>query len=120
MPTGIKYSQQFKDDVLTFYANNPNMQVRQICRDFGIGSPTFYEWRKQAREAGNTTTDGSSTSQGGGGVSFEEHRKLQKRNVELEQEIYVLKRAAAYFAKDVLPKGKGLPPFTLTPTSAKI
>lgn len=108
MSTGIKYTQQFKDDVLAFYASNPNMQIVQICKDFGISEPSFYEWRKRAREAGNTTTDGSSISQGGGGVSIEEHRKLAKRAHELEQENYILKRAAAYFAKDVLPKGNTL------------
>ena len=36
------------------------------------------------------------------------YRKLQRRNLELEQENQILKRAAAYFAKDALPKGSTL------------
>ena len=41
------------------------------------------------------------------GVSSEETREvreLKKRNRLLEQEVEVLRRATAYFAKDVLPK----------------
>ena len=106
-----KYPQQFKDDVLAFWANNPNMPIAQICKDFGICDASLYTWRKKAREtgaAGNSTTDGFIKSQGGGAVSYEQHRKLQKRNWELEQECLVLRRAAAYFAKDALPKGNTL------------
>jgi len=106
--TTNKYNQQFKDDVLAFWANNPNMPIVQLCKDFGISDASFYLWRKQATEARNSTTNGSSDSQGGGAVSLEEHRRLAKRAHELEQENYILKRAAAYFAKDALPKGNTL------------
>jgi transposase-like protein len=98
-----KYTQQFKDDVLAFWANNPDMSVRKICQDFGIANPTFYEWRKQAGLGGRS--NGSNLCQA---VSYEEHHCLQKRNRELEQENLILRRAAAYFAKDVLPKGNTL------------
>ncbi|MDR2524347.1 MAG: transposase [Candidatus Nomurabacteria bacterium] len=99
------YPLTFKQDVLAFYANNPNMPITQICKDFGISDATFYTWRKAHRLADGSTA--LPTNQGSP-VSAEEHRRLQKRNLELEQENYVLKRAAAYFAKDALPKGNTL------------
>ena len=101
----IRYNQQFKDDAVAFWSNNPSIRITQICKDFGISEPTFYEWRKQAR---NRAGDGLSTCQSSGSVFYEEHRKLRKRNLELEQENIILKRAATYFAKDALPKGNTL------------
>ena len=101
-----KYNNQFKQDVLAFWSSNPTMSVKQVCRDFGITPTSLYEWRKQSR---NSAGDGFQVSQDSGvAVSFEEHRRLQRRNLELEQENLVLKRAAAYFAKDSLPKGSTL------------
>jgi transposase len=95
-----KYNQQFKDDVLAFWAGHPEMTVAQICKDFGISEATIYAWRKSVREHSGANPSGERAS----GIPMEEHRRLQKRNQELEQENYILKRAAAYFAKDTLPK----------------
>jgi transposase len=39
------------------------------------------------------------------GSSAEELRELKRRNKLLEQENEILRRATAYFARDVLPKG---------------
>lgn len=100
MPT--TYNQQFKDDVLSFWANSPHISAAQVCRDFGISEASLYHWRKKAAESGNLVTRQATA------VSPDEHRKLKLRNRELEQENLVLKRAAAYFAKDALPKGSTL------------
>ena len=54
-------------------------------------------WLKLAdREDGNTAESG--------GPSTEELRELKRRNKLLEQENEILRRATAYFARDVLPK----------------
>ncbi len=99
---GKPYPEEFKADVLAFYANNPAMPVSRICQDFGISEPAFYDWRKAAGMSGDTETNKATST------TLEELRRVQKRNRELEQENYILKRATAYFAKDALPKGNTL------------
>ncbi len=95
------YAEQFKQDVLAFWASNPTMEIRQICKDFGIHETQFYKWRRQ-------TTEEESVKSSNGTVTLEEHRQAKKRIHELEQENFILKKAAIYFAKDALPKGNTL------------
>lgn len=104
----VAHNPQYKQDVLAFYASHPEMTKRQICKDFGLSTKTLYNWLKDDHAARNATTNGSLNSQGGGGVSVEEARKLSVRNRELEMENLILRKAAAYFAKEVLPKGSTL------------
>ena len=74
--------------------------VAQIARDFGISESCLARWLKIA-----DVEDGSvplPTSRASG--SLEADRELRKRNRLLEQENEVLRRAAAYFARDTCPK----------------
>jgi transposase len=46
----------------------------------------------------------SSATSGAGGDLEAENRELRRRTKQLEQENEILRRATAYFARDVLPK----------------
>ncbi len=98
----IKYNQQLKADVLAFYAANPSITKRQICKDFGINYKTFFNWLREEKPtqgaAGGVT--GISTT--------EKERQQQKRILLLEQENLILRKAAALFAQEVAPKGNTL------------
>jgi len=114
-----KYNQQFKNDVVQFYIDHPEMSKVRIAKDFGISEASLDNWLKVAtgfispnknfvgREA-SLSGDAKATPPATGIISIEEHRRLQKRIIEIEQENYILKRATAYFAKDALPKGNTL------------
>ena len=71
--------------------------LAQIAKDFGISESCLNNWLRTA-----DVEDGKRP-----GVTREESaelRELRKRNRLLEQENEVLRRAAAYLARDINPK----------------
>ena len=70
---------------------------RQIAKDFGISEATLHNWMKQADVDDGVKPGVSSTE-------TVELREAKKRVRVLEQEVEILKRAAAYFARETLPK----------------
>jgi transposase len=87
--------------------------MAQIARDFGISESCLARWLKVAdREdglgdrPGGQRADGSAASVTPAAAATADQRleELEKRNRQLEQENEVLRRATAYFARDVLPK----------------
>lgn len=90
------YPREFRDDVVAV-ACRGEAPVKQIARDFGISESCLNNWmRAAAVEAGKRP-----------GVTREESeqlRELRRRNRLLEQENEVLRRAAAYLARDINPK----------------
>jgi transposase len=88
------YPQEFRDDVVKV-ARLRQSSMRQVALDFGISAATLYQW---LRKAEGESTGSSSPDQVG------ENRELRRRNRVLEQEVEILRRATAYFAKDHSPK----------------
>jgi transposase len=87
-------------------ARKGEASVAQIARDFGISESCLQRWLKIAdREDGLAPPTSSDRDRGGGGKDESaELRELRRRNKLLEQENEILRRATAYFARDVLPK----------------
>lgn len=78
---------------------NPALRSRKIAKDFGIHVGTLDKGLRQARvEQGEKPGLTRSES--------DELRELRRRNKLLEQEVEVLRRAAAYLSQAHLP-GKG-------------
>jgi transposase len=71
--------------------------VSQIARDFGISVACLHRWLKMA-DIDDGIRPGLTTSESA------ELRELKKRNRTLEQENEILRRAAAYFARETFPK----------------
>jgi len=90
------YPQEFKDDVVRV-AQARDVSLESIAADFGISTTSLKRWMAQADiDAG--VTDGLTTTEQA------ELAELKRRNRRLEQEVEVLRRATAYFAKDSAPK----------------
>ena len=92
------YPAEFRRDVVAVARRGGS--IKQIARDFGITESCLRNWLKNA-----DVEDGVRP-----GVVAEESaqmRELKKRNRQLEEEVEILRRAAAYFAgvSDVLCKG---------------
>ena len=91
MPT--PYPKEFRCDVIAV-ARQGDQSIAQVARSFGVSESCLARWLRIAdREDGLTA-----------GQDSAELRELRKRNRQLEQENEILRRAAAYFARDVLPK----------------
>jgi transposase len=94
------YPKEFRRDVIAV-ARQGDQSVAQVARSFGISESCLARWLRVAdREDGLA---GGPTPAAGGDLEAE-NRELRKRTKQLEQENEILRRAAAYFARDVLPK----------------
>jgi transposase len=91
------YPQEFRDDVVRVARNRePGVGLDQIAKDFGVHFTTLYSWMKKAdiEDGGRPGTTE---------VQSAELREAKRRIRTLEQEVEVLRRAAAYFSQAHLP-----------------
>ena len=91
------YPKEFRDDVVRVATNRESgVELSQIAKDFGIHFTTLYSWLKKAE-----IEDGGRP--GTTAVQSAELRDAKRRIRTLDQEVEVLRRAAAYFAQAHLP-----------------
>jgi transposase len=90
------FPREFRDDVVRV-ARRGDGPVAQIAKDFGISESCLHRWLQQA-DIDEGVRGGVTTAESA------ELREVKKRNRVLEQENEILRRAAAFFAKDISPK----------------
>jgi len=92
---GKVYDQSYKVEICK-RAVNGGEAVSKISREVGISENTLYGWVARYRENSEKPFVGS------GHVKPEDevYKKLQRENKELREENEILKKAAAYFAKN--------------------
>jgi len=91
-----RFPPQFKRDVVTV-ARRGDMSITEVAADFDISPESVRRWMRQA-DIDDGIRDGLTTAEQSELVQL----RREKRRLEMENEI--LRRAAAYFAKDALPK----------------
>ena len=87
---------EFRRDVVAV-ARKGGAPLSQVAKDFGISESCLHRWLKLAG-----VDEGLRP-----GVAAQESaglREVKKRNRALEQENEILRRAAAYFAREISPK----------------
>jgi transposase-like protein len=100
---------EFRRDVIAV-ARQGGRSRAEVARSFGISESCLNRWLKVADREDRVSGDrhrrsGGSASATSEGKDLEaENRELRRRTLQLEQENEVLRRATAYFARDVLPK----------------
>jgi transposase len=87
---------EFRRDVVAV-ARKGEAPLSQIAKDFGISESCLHRWLKLA-DVDEGLRPGVTTQESA------ELRELKKRNRTLEQENEILRRAAAYFAREISPK----------------
>ena len=90
------YPQEFRDDVVAV-ARRHEAPLSQIAKDFGISDATLHNWLKRA-EIEDGVRPGVTTAEAA------QMRELKKRLRLVEQENEILRRAAAFFARELPPK----------------
>jgi transposase len=100
VPRPSKYPEEFRRDAVELVLSSPKRTVAEIARELGVNQETLRLWVKSARAA---SAGGGRSAAGAGGVDErdEELRRLRKRVAELELEKDILRKAAAYFAKEM-------------------
>ena len=91
-----KFPPEFKRDVVTV-ARRGDLTLAEVAADFDVSPESIRRWMKQA-DTDDGMTDGLTTAEQAEVV------KLRRNIRRLEMENEILRRAAAYFAKDALPK----------------
>ncbi len=91
-----KFPPEFKRDVVTV-ARRGDLSVAEVAADFDVSPESVRRWMRQA-DIDDGIRDGLTTAEQNELVAL----RRDKRRLEMENEI--LRRAAAYFAKDALPK----------------
>ena len=91
-----RFPPEFKRDVVAV-ARRGDLSVAEVAVDFGVAEETVRRWMRQA-DIDDGIKDGLTTAE------QEEVVRLRRANRRLEMENEILRRAAAYFAKDTLPK----------------
>ena len=95
------YPAEFRRDVVAV-ARQGGQSRAKIARSFGISESCLNRWLKAANQHDGQP---AATSAPPAGADLEaENRELRRRAQQLEQENEILRRATAYFARDVLPK----------------
>jgi len=90
------FPKEFRQDVVAV-ARKGEAPVSQIAKDFGISESCLHRWL-QVADIEDGVRPGVTV------VESAENRELKKRVRVLEQENEILRRAAAFFARDALPK----------------
>jgi transposase len=91
-----KFPPEFKRNVVTV-ARRGDLTIAEVAADFDISVESVRRWMRQA-DIDDGIKDGLTTAEQSELVQL----RREKRRLEMENEI--LRRAAAYFAKDSLPK----------------
>jgi transposase len=90
------FPKEFREDVVAV-ARKGEAPIAQIAKDFGVSESCLHRWLQRA-DVEDGKRPGVTASESA------EVRELRKRNRLLEQENEILRRAAAYFAKEISPK----------------
>ena len=87
---------EFRRDVVAV-ARKREAPLAQIAKDFGVSESCLHRW-VQLADIDDGVRPGVTSSESA------ELREVKKRNRLLEQENEILRRAAAFFAKEIAPK----------------
>jgi transposase len=87
-----KFSKEFKAEAVALVLER-GLSASQVARDLGVGQPTISRWVKAAAEA--ASPGALSTAE------REELRRLREETKTLRMERDILKKAAAFFAKEM-------------------
>lgn len=89
-----KYTEEFKRDAVRLMRNRGERTVAQVADDLGVPTNQLHRWAStiEAKEVAKRNDRGETVE--------DENRRLRKEVERLKMEKAILKKAAAFFAKD--------------------
>jgi transposase len=101
VPRKSKYAEQFRLDAVELVRSSPSRSLREIGRELGVNHETLRGWVNATKRAGQNMAGRAGS---GGELSASERdelRRLRSKLAELELDKEILRKAAAYFAKEM-------------------
>lgn len=92
------YTAEFKQEAVKLALASPS--IGSAAKDLGLPEATLYNWVATAKKQGEVISVSSSEPMKIGEI-IKENQDLKKRLARLEQEKAILKKAAAYFAREL-------------------
>jgi len=88
------YSSEFKQNAVKL-AVESDQSVAKTARDLGVNANTLYTWIKKYHQPESQASKGP-----GDNHPYDELKRLRREVAQLKEERDILKKAAAYFAKN--------------------
>lgn len=98
---GTSYTQEFKNSAIQL-ALNSEKSPHAIAKELGISDKSLYGWLKKYKQEHNLSNEPSNISKTKTESLEEENRRLRKELANVKKDKEILKKAAAYFAKEAL------------------
>lgn len=95
-----QYTQEFRDSAIQLVLNS-DKSAMQIAKDLDINDKTLYSWIRAYKKSNNIPTQIKKETTSKESLE-DENKRLKKELAVLKQEREILKKAAAYFAKETL------------------
>ena len=89
-----RYTQEFKEEAVKLITDQ-GYKISEAARNLGIDSNMLGRWKRELEDGGKGVSDSQ-----GGAVMQAELNRLRKENKRLKMEREILKKAAAFFAKE--------------------
>ena len=89
-----RFTPEFKADTVRLIRES-SKSIGEVCKDLGLTETSVRNWVKQAEVDAGRGAPGALTTE-----ELEELRRLRKENRVLKTEREILKKAAAFFAKE--------------------
>ena len=95
--TSKRYPAEFKADAVALVRSSPDRNITEIAKSLGVSPQGLRNWVNQDKADRGEGPAGVLTS-----TDREELARLRKENAELRMEKEILKKAAAFFARETL------------------
>ncbi|PPK63058.1 transposase [Malaciobacter marinus] len=92
------YTKEFKESTIKFCIDNSDKSISSIAKDLGLNKGTLNLWVNEYKEKHNINPSNELKKE----TLEEENKRLRKELALVKQEREILKKAAAYFAKETL------------------
>jgi transposase len=100
VPRPSKYSEEFRRDAVEL-VHSTGRTLRDVGRELGVNHETLRGWVSAAKRADEQQRAGRSGDGELSSAERDELRRLRRKVAELELEKEILRKAAAYFAKEM-------------------
>ncbi|MGD0054635.1 MAG: transposase [Acidimicrobiales bacterium] len=97
MARHARYPSEFKEEAVRL-VNSSERSIAEVARSLGISSCTLWYWASEDRKAKECDADPSALS----ADEASELKRLRKENGQQREDMEILRKAAAYFAKETL------------------